>query len=152
MTSLIEQTVLPADNDSADHARLDELLQLLSAPGALTVTDGDRRAELPEHLRLLLNAAVAHLAVGTAVTVTPHRTQLTTQEAADILGISRPTLIRLLTDGKIASTRPGRHRRIQLADVLAYQERIRAQRRDALIELAAEPEPPTAPDGFIRTR
>ncbi|GEE00517.1 putative antitoxin VapB50 [Gordonia spumicola] len=148
----MEQTVLPSGRGS-DHAEhLQDLLRLLATPSALTLSDGSGGAELPDHLRRLLHAAVSNLADGTAVTITPHRTQLTTQEAADILGISRPTLIRLLTAGEIASTRPGRHRRIQLADVLAYQERIRDQRRSALIELSAAAEPPTAPDGFVRTR
>jgi excisionase family DNA binding protein len=152
MTSLMEQTVLPADQDSSDDtAHLQDLLRLLAAPGALTVSDGRRGAELPDHLRQLLRTAVSNLADGTAVTIIPHRTQLTTQEAADILGISRPTLIRLLTASEIASTRPGRHRRIQLADVLAYQERIRNQRRSALAELSAAAEPPTDPNGFVRT-
>jgi excisionase family DNA binding protein len=64
------------------------------------------------------------MAQGKAVTVAPHNLQLTTQEAADLLGISRPTLVRLLERGDIPLTKPNRHPRVQLIDVLAYQQRV----------------------------
>lgn len=149
----MEQTVLPGNPGGAvGQRRFDHLLDVLNAPGGLTVEAGGQSAELPDELRQLLLAALTTLASGTAVTLTPQRTQLTTQEAADILGISRPTLVRLLSEGEIPSTRPGRHRRIQLVDVLAYQQRIREQREDALDRLSA-PEPTApGPDGFTATR
>ncbi|GAB2688716.1 helix-turn-helix domain-containing protein [Thalassiella azotivora] len=58
---------------------------------------------------------------GLSVTVTSHAATLTTQEAADVLGVSRPTLVRLLEQGRIPYDQPGRHRRVHLADVLAFQ-------------------------------
>lgn len=62
---------------------------------------------------------------------------LTTQEAADLLNISRPTVVRLLTDGEIPYTMRGRHRRVLLRDVLDYRERTRREQRQALDEMAA---------------
>ncbi|UOT04941.1 excisionase family DNA-binding protein [Rhodococcus opacus] len=53
---------------------------------------------------------------------------LTTQEAAELLGITRPTLVRLLEAGKISYSSPGRHRRVELADVLAFRQHERARR------------------------
>jgi excisionase family DNA binding protein len=65
---------------------------------------------------------------------------LTTQEAADLLNVSRPTLVRLLTDGEIAYTMRGRHRRVLLRDILDYSERSRTERRSALDQMAADAE------------
>lgn len=65
---------------------------------------------------------------------------LTTLEAANPLNISRPTLVRLLTDGEIPHTMRGRHRRILLGDVLDYRERTRRERRQALDAMAADAE------------
>ncbi len=151
MTTLLEQTVLP-DTDGGDVQQLDALLAVLTADHSVIVRAGESSAQLPEELRQILTTVLSNLIQGTAVTVEPHRTLLTTQEAADILGITRPTLVRLLTDNEIPYTTPGRHRRVQLTDVLAYQQRTRTQRAEALAELAAPDPRPTETDGFIATR
>ncbi|MFB6905579.1 MULTISPECIES: helix-turn-helix domain-containing protein [Streptomyces] len=80
-------------------------------------------------------AVVRALAAGKAVTVAPVNTTLTTQEAADLLGVSRPTFVKILDEGGLSYTRPGRHRRVLLADVLDYKEARRSQRRQGLDEL-----------------
>lgn len=77
---------------------------------------------------------------GLAVHVAPLNAQLTTQEAANYLGISRPTLVKLLEDGAIPFTRPRRHRYVLLADLIAYADRQRDTRSAALDELAREAE------------
>lgn len=73
---------------------------------------------------------------GQALTIAPLNQQLTTQEAADLIGISRPTLIKLLNEGAIPYEQPSRHRRLLLVDVLAYQELRRDEQRATLRELA----------------
>ena len=63
------------------------------------------------------------------------------QEAADLLGVSRPTVVKLLESGEIPFEQPGRHRRVRLADVLAYRERASVERRaalDQMVEIADE--------------
>ncbi|WP_460037580.1 helix-turn-helix domain-containing protein [Streptomyces cavourensis] len=80
-------------------------------------------------------AVVRALAAGKAVTVAPVNTTLTTQEAADLLGVSRPTFVKILDEGGLSYTRPGRHRRVLLADVLDYKEARGSQRRQGLDEL-----------------
>jgi excisionase family DNA binding protein len=70
--------------------------------------------------------------------VAPLAQRLTTQEAADLLGVSRPTLIKLLADGRIPFEQPGRHRRIRLDDLLAYRDRRRNERSNSLDELVQQ--------------
>ncbi len=142
----------PVHCQRRDVQQLDALLAVLTADHSVIVRAGESSAQLPEELRQILTTVLSNLIQGTAVTVEPHRTLLTTQEAADILGITRPTLVRLLTDNEIPYTTPGRHRRVQLTDVLAYQQRTRTQRAEALAELAAPDPRPTETDGFIATR
>ena len=65
----------------------------------------------------------------------PHHAVLTTGEAAELLGVSRLTLVRLLEAGEIPFEQPGTHRRVRLADVLAYRERARRARAAGLDEM-----------------
>lgn len=96
----------------------------------LTFPDG-RIVALPEPLVELLGHAAGELASGHAVTVLPADAMLTPAEAAELLGLSRPFVVRLLDDGTIPSERlpRSRHRRIRLADVLAFAAR-RERRRE----------------------
>ncbi len=128
-----DRTVLPPEDDAAFRslvARLDDLraAELVLADGA--------RLPLPEPIAEVLSEVAHALAQGQAVTVAPQHTTLTTQQAADLLGVSRPTLVKLLEAGELPYTQPGRHRRIRLTDLLAYRERIRTERKEGLDELA----------------
>jgi excisionase family DNA binding protein len=104
---------------------------------ALVGVDG-RRLEVPEPVFDALVRVATAMAHGQGVTVIPQNALLTTQEAAELLGISRPTLVRLLEDGEIPYEQRGRHRRIMLADLLAYQASMRRERREALDRMAQE--------------
>lgn len=84
----------------------------------------------------LLGEVMVHLANGSAVTVAPIHMELTTQQAADILGVSRPYFVQLLEGGKIPFRRPHNHRRVKLQDVLTYKEQEDTLRLQALDELA----------------
>lgn len=129
-----EVTVLPA----RDSALLDAVETLLCSERPVSLTDGDSRAPLPPELRSLLAEVVRTMRRGQAVTIASLAQQLTTQEAADFLGISRPTLVKLLESGGIPYEQPSRHRRVRLADVLAFQEQRRSERRAVLGELARD--------------
>ena len=80
----------------------------------------------------MLHQVVEAMQQGLAVTVVPQTMVLTTQQAADLLGVSRPTLIKLLDSDQIPYERIGTHRRIQLRDLLTYREQRRAAQYAAL--------------------
>ncbi len=124
MAVLTDHTVLPPD--SGEGPQLGDLASVLRADVELSlVTPDGREFKLSGELRDVLAHASKALSAGHAVTVEPRQAVLSTQEAADLLGVSRPTLVKLLESGQIAFTKPGRHRRVQLEDLLAYQQRVR---------------------------
>jgi excisionase family DNA binding protein len=128
-----DRTILPPEDDT-EFRRI--VAQLTAEPvPELVMPDGTRIA-LPVEVATLLRDVVLAMAEGKAVTVAPHHTTLTTQEAADLLGVSRPTLVKLLNAGELPYSTPGRHRRLRLSDVLAYRDRIRHERDLRLDELA----------------
>ena len=92
--------------------------------------------ELPPTLFEVLRFVGSTLASGNGVTVIPRAQKLTTQEAADFLGISRPTFVKLLEGGAMPYEKVGRHRRVTLDDLLSYQEKERARRRTVLAKSA----------------
>lgn len=139
-STLRERTVLPP-SDPTDLARFAQGLIEVKAPARARLVGPDgSQIEIPEDLYGVLRDVVSALSQGLAISIAPHNTMLTTQEAADLLNISRPTLVRLLTDGEISHTMRGRHRRVLLRDVLDYQERTRSERRQALDAMAADAE------------
>ena len=88
-------------------------------------------------LRLLLEV-LTEIGQGNAVSIIPIHAELTTQEAADVLNVSRPFLVQLLEKGDMPFHKIGTHRRVRYQDVIDYKKRIDAERRKALDELAAE--------------
>lgn len=141
MTSALrERTVLPPDDLSGLARFARGLAEAGERTRARLVGPDGSEIEIPDELYGVLRDVVKALSQGLAISIAPHNTMLTTQEAADLLNISRPTLVRLLTDGEIPYTMRGRHRRVLLRDILDYQERTRSERRSALDQMAADAE------------
>lgn len=107
------------------------VVRAVGAPDAAAV-------ELPAEARVLLLRILQHMANGNAVTVLPLAAELTAQQAAAVLGVSRPFLIRLIDEGKLACRLVGTHRRIPIDELLSFKEANRAERRAVADELTAE--------------
>lgn len=133
-TNSKSKTYISEENEQEEMARFASLFEAqFRTQHKATLTSGAGEiVELPAKLFDVLRQAADALASGRGVSIIPQDMKLTTQQAADFLGISRPTLIKFLEGGEINFTKVGRHRRITLRDLLAYQERARLNRRTTL--------------------
>ena len=96
------------------------------------------QVELPTSALRLLVDILAELANGNAVKVVPVHTELTTQEAADLLNVSRPHLVKLLEAGVLPFHRTGKHRRVKFVDLVQYKEARERASEQAMAELAQQ--------------
>jgi excisionase family DNA binding protein len=98
----------------------------------------EEMVDIPVSAFRLLADILTQMARGNAVILMPVNAELTTQQAADILNVSRPFLIGLVDDRKIPSRKVGTHRRIRLDDLMSYKQEIDRKRLNTLEELARE--------------
>ncbi len=96
--------------------------------------------DVPVDVLRLLARVLAETASGNAVAVSPVDAELTTQQAADLLNVSRPYLVKLLDERRIPFRRVGNRRRILLADVMAFKHDDESERRAIAAELSAQSE------------
>ena len=134
---------IPSDQDAllareasraieAQHVDMASLqLQLANAGNDVTTV------RLPEAAAKLLLQVLTELGNGRAVSVAPTDVEITTQQAADLLNVSRPYLVGLVEKGELPVRKVGNQRRLPLADVLEYKARNRANRLEALREMTA---------------
>jgi len=100
----------------------------------LVLSDGTA-LELSAQVAKILRLIAEDFSAGRSISIISHQTKLTTQEAADFLGLSRPTLIKLLTQHLIPFETIGRHRKINFADVQALREKLASSQRNAITKM-----------------
>lgn len=106
------------------------------APVVITVAGEKTAIEVPKTVLDLLVRVLGTLAAGEGITVVPAHAELTTQQAANILNVSRPHLVKLLESGAIDYRQVGTHRRVQAASLMDYMRQDDVRRRSAADELA----------------
>ncbi len=133
-----QMPIAPAKRETKALEQLFELMSRQPATAerrAVLQSPEGERLELPVSIYKVLVAAVAAMARGDSVSIVPLHHELTTQQAADLLGVSRPHLVKLLDTDEIPHHKTGTHRRVYLDDLLRYRDLRDAQRREALREL-----------------
>lgn len=134
-----ERLLLASDEEHENVKELNEFLTASEGTPVLVSPDG-RKVELSHSVHRVLLQAVEHLAQGASVQILPLHSHLTTQEAADLLDVSRPYLVGLLEKGDIPFHKVGSHRRVLAEDLVVYKERRDAERRQALQDIIEESE------------
>ena len=106
---------------------------------AIRFVEGSREViELPFTAVRLFIDLLNEMAEGNAVSLIPTHAELTTQQAADLINVSRSFLVKLLDEQEIPHRKVGTHRRVMFSDLQAYEERVRRDRSKALDELVVE--------------
>jgi excisionase family DNA binding protein len=141
MAALLERnnTVVPNEEDAKVAAESSRVLSSAPRDAALRVQleDGQTIA-LPRGVGRLLTHLLTEMGRGNAVTLIPIHAELTTQEAADYLNVSRPYLVGLLEEGEIEFHKVGTHRRVKFADLKAFKAALEERSNRAMDELAKQ--------------
>ena len=143
MTMIAHRHLPPSAQDAAMARASGQLLAPYvetSTPLKVRLTDSEpaQAIELPAAAVALLMDVLETMAAGRGVTLIPHNAELTTAQAAEVLNVSRPFVIKLLEQEKIPHRKVGRHRRVLLEDVMTYKAAIDSEREAVLDRLAAE--------------
>lgn len=136
MSTFVEPTsrVLTSERD-ASMAR-DVLTELKAEHGSLAVSLGDEKtATVPAELRQLLTQVLESVATGATITISSVPTELTTSHAAALLGVSRPTLMKMIGDGRLPAHKVRSHTRLKADDVFKLRSDMQTRRREAFDEL-----------------
>ena len=145
ITNHLPKTILPLEKEvEAAVQGQRELASLLSTKFETQRIDIFDKEDKPHSLVLptsalrLLVDILGELAIGNAVKVVPVHAELTSQEAADLLNVSRPHLVKMLEEGAIPFTKTGRHRRIRFSDLMAFKQRRDEESQEAMEALAQQ--------------
>lgn len=109
--------------------------QLDSEQPEIEIEETSEKIKIPLSALKLLGDILKAMGQGKLISLVPVATEMTTQAAAEILGCSRPHLVKLLEDGKIAFTKVGKHRRIKFDDIKKYKKEMKEQQKQNIIDI-----------------
>ena len=101
----------------------------------IEIEETKERIKIPRNALKLLAKILKATSQGKPISIVPLAAEITTQAAAELIGCSRPHLIKLLEKGEIKYTKIGKHRRIKYQDVLEYKKKVKAEQRKLLVEI-----------------
>lgn len=111
------------------------LKQLKDENPEIEIEETNELIKVPLSALKLLAQVLKAMSEGNPISIVPVAAEMTTQAAADIIGCSRPHLVKLLEEGVIPFSKVGRHRRVRIEDVVAYKKQMKEKQRQALIEM-----------------
>lgn len=136
----LEQVKRPSKLDqkvaSKSYSALESAIeQIKSEQADIEIEETNEKIKIPLSALRLLGDVLKAMGQGKMISIVPIATEVTTQAAAEILGCSRPHLVKLLEDGKIAFTKIGKHRRIKFDDVMRYKQKLKEEQKQNIIDI-----------------
>ncbi len=140
MNALLERngTIVPSEEDAKLATETSRILSKHSDQNLHVQLDDGQPLLLPHAIKELISHLLVEMSQGNAVTLIPVHAEMTTQEAADFLNVSRPYLVKLLETNQIPHHKVGTHRRVRFNELKAFKQRQAEARAAALDELAAQ--------------
>ncbi len=135
MAVLEHESVTPQESEKPVLCKINGVFEERKYIPQLIGPDGERIA-LPQSVFRVLRQIIYHMLRGRTIFIVPDNKELTTQEAAEFLNISRPYLIKLLEQGEMPFAFVGSHRRIRFSDLMDFKARQYAERKSAIEEMA----------------
>ncbi len=109
--------------------------QISSEQPEIEIEETTEKIKIPLSALKLLSDILKAMGEGKLISIVPIATEVTTQAAAEMLGCSRPHLVKLLEDGKIAFTKVGKHRRIKFDDIMKYRKQMKERQKQNIIDI-----------------
>jgi excisionase family DNA binding protein len=116
-------------------ALISRIEQLQTEQPEIEIEEIGEKIKIPLSALKLLSDVLKAMSQGKLISIVPLATEVTSQKAAEMLGCSRPYLVKLLEEGKIAFTKVGKHRRIRFDDVMKYKKQMKAVQKQHIIDI-----------------
>lgn len=118
------------------HETLTHILTKVHSPMTeIEIEETNQKLQIPSSALTLLNEILKAMSQGKPVSIVPVTTEVSTQKAAEILGCSRPHLVKILETGELDFFKVGKHRRIKFEDIVIYKQKIKAEQKRKLVEM-----------------